>query len=195
MSGVNRIIRATEFVTQYKGKPSKGGKVSGQKGGQDQNRKKLELAAAKFNEWVLGVIEERIEETKRGEAKSTYNKGRPVIRIVLHPSDILCRVGGDDAAPGQFGENNVPSDVILYGHRSDSGLWTERVDLGLPEKPFVALQRLLHSRGWYLVEESDPNLSKSVVLMLYAVRPDGSHKYFNKGLLWHGNDMFPDDLE
>lgn len=86
----------------------------------------------------------------------------------------------------------IPGDVLLYGHRQD--VWTTRTDLGLEIPAFMRLQAAFLAEGWYLIEESDPQKSKSIVFVVYAAKPGKGHPYFNKaGRLWHHHNMFDEE--
>lgn len=89
--------------------------------------------------------------------------------------------------------NDVPVDVLHYGHRNGRYSWTERTPLDGVENAFQLVQKKLADKGYYLVDESDPEVSKLIVISIYCQRPAPTHRYFNKpGTLWHGYNVIPD---
>lgn len=89
----------------------------------------------------------------------------------------------------------IPGDVLLYGHRKSSLAaeedWYQRSDLGLAEMPFRTLQREFLEQGWYLIEETDPLVSREFVFKVYAGEPKTNY-YYNQPNLWHyHNFVFP----
>lgn len=89
----------------------------------------------------------------------------------------------------------IPGDVLLYGHRKSTLVneedWYQRSDLGLAEMPFRILQREFLEQGWYLIEVTDPLVSREFVFKVYAGEPK-NHHYYNQPNLWHyHNFVFP----
>ena len=138
--------------------------------------KKMRDAARSFVDQLLDICQYYIEQQQ--------------LQIFINNETIKSQIAG------------IPADVLLYGHRTEK--WTERTPIEeLEEMPFITAQRRMHEKGWYLIEISDPEHKRensksssknNVVLKLYRNRPPTENKYFNKvGLLWHGNNMFPEE--
>jgi hypothetical protein len=86
---------------------------------------------------------------------------------------------------GQF--QGLPGDVILYGHRTDHTFYARRpLELGV--QPFTRLQADFYRSGWFLVDESDPSKSFTIVFRLFPKKP------VSRAILWHKHNIFDEEM-
>ena len=80
----------------------------------------------------------------------------------------------------------LPGDVLLYGHRRDEG-WYNRAPLEIATQPFETLQAAFYASEWFLIEESDPSKSFTIIFRLFSAKP-AAHSH-----LWHGHNLFDEE--
>ena len=83
--------------------------------------------------------------------------------------------------------NGIPPHVLQYGHLVDNKYY-QRSPLEVAEMPFVKVQKFLFTKGYYLLDESNPTYSKNTFIKLYCVRPTNLE---TRPVLWHGKNVMP----
>ena len=85
------------------------------------------------------------------------------------------------------GDKSRKFHTMHYGFIGDE--WSTRISYVTDsDMPFRGLQRALKEKGYYLLDESDPSLSKKTRIMIYAGRPDD---YDTRTPLWHKMNVLP----
>lgn len=75
--------------------------------------------------------------------------------------------------------------TLHYGFTVDNQ-WTKRTPIVMEsEMPFRRLQTELLSKGYYLLDESDPAKSHATVINIYALKPYN----YGQNRLWHGKNI------
>jgi len=134
---------------------------------------KLQTAVNGFVDAITALLVTSIRNTPQERGKA---------ELSVRPSDLGVYEG-------------IHGTIILYGHHDRGTPFTHRKPLEIPKSAFLLLQERFFAAGWYLIEESDPDVNHDMVrFVLYSKRPTARHRYFNKGLLWHGHDMFDLDV-
>src|SRR5581483_10612611 len=66
---------------------------------------------------------------------------------------------------------NIPIDVLHYGHRTSYGGRTNRAKFFECERPFVRVQQDLLEKGYYLLDVSDPKRGPRCKIFLFCTKP------------------------
>jgi hypothetical protein len=77
---------------------------------------------------------------------------------------------------------------LIYGDQPDDFKhWSDRLEN--PITPFQDAQRDFANKGWYLLDESDPDVGKYNKFFLYHGKPEN----YGEKKLWHGLNLLPED--
>lgn len=88
-----------------------------------------------------------------------------------------------DAYIRQYQIDGIPIHILHYGYQI--GEWTNREQLECDD-PFTVIQRELSTKGYYLIEETNPKQSQYIHIYIYCENPTNNNKQ-NK--LWHNHNV------
>lgn len=118
------------------------------------------------------LLREKIMDTIKEMSDENKIKGRLDINL-----NGVINVGGKD----KYLHN------LQYGFIVKDGKWGDRKPILMEEDmPFRKLQKELLEKGYYLLDESNPKMSKISKIVIYATKPTS---YNSNPVLWHGKNV------